>query len=180
MKKTIIALAGEMGCGKGAIAEYLIARHAAKKLRFSDVFRNILDRIHLEQSRENMAALSLALRNTFGSDILSDILAKDVENLDSPIIILDGVRRMSDLDRLRTMDGFRFVYIEADPMTRYHRVVARGENTPDSTMTYEGFLKESSLETETSIRALKDIADVVLENNGTLEELEAQCEKMLK
>lgn len=65
MQKTIIALAGEMGCGKGAIAEYLTTRHGAKKFRFSTIMRDVLDRLHMQTTRENVQNMSTVLRTAF-------------------------------------------------------------------------------------------------------------------
>ena len=78
MKKTILALAGEMGCGKGTLTRYLIAKYDAQVYRFSNPLRDILDRIHKDKSRDNMQKLSTALRNAFGDDALSEIILADV------------------------------------------------------------------------------------------------------
>lgn len=104
MQKTILALAGEMGSGKGAIAEYLIEKHGAKKFRFSSVFRDILDRLHIEESRENIQALSTTLRSAFGDDILSQTIVGDIGQSDAPLIIIDGVRREEDMRYLKHLE----------------------------------------------------------------------------
>ena len=91
----------------------------------------------------------------------------------------DGVRRDSDIKYLKNLFGFRLVYIDAELTIRYARVIARGENSSDTTKTLEEFLQESQAETETRIRGLKDIADVVIENNGTLEAFEEQCKNLI-
>ncbi len=180
MKKTILALAGEMGSGKGAIAEYLIQKHGAKKFRFSSVFRDILDRLHIEESRENIQSLSTALRSAFGDDILSQTLIGDIGQSTDPLIILDGVRREEDMKYLRHMEGFVFIFVDADFDTRYTRVVTRGENASDTTKTVAQFLKESEAEAEARIRSLRDIADKIIENNGTMEELQEKIEEILR
>lgn len=180
MQKMIIALAGEMGCGKGTVVKYLISHHSAITYKFSDSLRDILDRIHRDKSRDNIQKISTALRSAFGDDILSEIILGDIGASDAPLIIVDGVRRESDIKYLKNLPGFRLVYIDAELAIRYARVIVRGENTSDTTKTLEEFLQESKAEPETRIRGLKDIAQVVIENNGTLEAFEKQCEKLLK
>ncbi len=180
MQKMIIALAGEMGCGKGTITKYLISHYDALSYRFSTPLRDILERMHRDVSRDNLSQLSTSLRNIFGDDILSEIIFADIESLDSSLIIIDGVRRESDIKYLRNLSGFKLVYIDSELPIRYARITSRGENSNDTTKTLEEFLRESEAETETRIRGLKDIAQVVIENNGTLEAFEEQCENLLK
>lgn len=178
MQKTIIALAGEMGCGKGTVVKYLTSHHDAVTYRFSDSLRDILDRIHRDKTRDNIQKISTALRSAFGDDILSEVILGDIGATDASLIIVDGVRRDSDIKYLKNLPGFRLVYIDAKLTIRYARVIARGENSSDTTKTLEEFLQESQAETETRIRGLKDIADIIIENNGTLEAFEEQCRKL--
>jgi dephospho-CoA kinase len=180
MQKIILALAGEMGCGKGTLTKYLVAKYGAEVYRFSNPLRDILDRMHREKSRDHMQQLSTALRQVFGDDVLSEIILADVGQSESPFIIIDGVRRESDIKYLQNLVGFKLVYIDADLRTRYTRVTFRGENSSDTTKTIEEFIRETEAEAESRIRELKEISDVILENNGTIEELEQQFEKVLK
>lgn len=179
MQKMIIALAGEMGCGKGTVTKYLVSRHNALSYRFSTPLRDILDRMHRDINRDNLSQLSTALRIAFGDDALSETIFSDIGTSDAPLIIIDGVRRDSDIKYLKNLPGFRLVYIDAELPIRYARVIARGENNSDTTKTFDKFLQESQAETETRIRGLKDIADIVIENNGTLEAFEEQCENLI-
>lgn len=179
MQKIILALAGEMGSGKGAIAEYLIAKHGAVKFRFSSVFRDILDRLHIEESRENIQALSTALRSAFGDDILSQTIVGDIGRSEESLIILDGVRREEDMRYLRHLEGFVFIFVDAGMDVRYTRVVSRGENASDTTKTLAQFLKEGEAETETRIRGLREIADRVIVNDKSMEELYETIEQIL-
>lgn len=172
MQKIILALAGEMGCGKGTLTKYLIEKHNAEVYRFSNPLRDILDRMHREISRNTMQQLSTALRQTFGDDILSEIILSDVGKSTAPFIVIDGVRRESDIKYLRNLQGFKLIYIDADIFTRYTRVTFRGENSSDTTKTIEEFMRETEAEAESRIRELKNISQIILENNGTIEELE--------
>ncbi len=176
----ILALAGEMGCGKGTLTKYLVAQYGAEVYRFSNPLRDILDRMHREKSRDSMQQLSTALRQVFGEEILSEIVLADVGQSESSCIIIDGVRRESDIKYLRNLQGFKLIFIDADLQTRYTRITFRGENSSDTTKTIEEFIRESEAEAESRIRGLKEISDFILENNGTMKELEEQFEKVVK
>lgn len=168
-----------MGCGKGTLTKYLVKKYNAEIYRFSNPLRDILDRMHREKSRDTMQQLSTALRQVFGDEVLSEIILADVGQSESPFIVIDGVRRESDIKYLRNLQGFKLVYIDADISTRYTRVTFRGENASDTTKTIEEFIRETEAEAESRIRELKDISDIILENNGTIPELEEQFEKLL-
>lgn len=134
--------------------------------------------MHREKSRDTMQQLSTALRQVFGDDILSEIILADIGQSNSSFIIIDGVRRESDIKYLRNLEGFCLVYIDANLETRYTRITFRGENSSDTTKTIEEFMKETEAEPEVRIRDLKEISDAVIENNGTIEELEKAFEKL--
>ncbi len=178
--KIIIGSVGEMASGKGTVTSYLLEKYRATEYRFSDILRDILERVHLDVVRKNLASLSLGLRNHYGQDILAYALAQDIKNDDSQVIVVDGIRREADLKYLKEMEGFVLVYVEADLEKRYERLIGRNEKQDDKMKTFEEFKSDHELETETTIRELKDMADVVIDNNGSVEELQKQIDNLIK
>lgn len=178
--KIIIGSVGEIASGKGTVAKYLLTKYHATEYRFSNILKDILDRVYLDVVRENLAKLSFGLRKYYGQDILAHALAQDIENDNSQIISVDGIRRVADLKYLKEMKNFILVYVEADLETRYERLIGRNEKQDDQTKTFEEFKNDHQLETEVSIRELKDIADVIIDNNGTVEELYTQVDNLIK
>ena len=67
--KIILGLAGEMASGKGTVAKYAATKYGAKSWRFSTMLRDVLDRLLLEQSRDNLQNLSTVLRQNFGEEL---------------------------------------------------------------------------------------------------------------
>ncbi|MEA3323074.1 MAG: hypothetical protein U9Q12_02530 [Patescibacteria group bacterium] len=179
-KKIIIGSVGEIASGKGAISKYLLTQYHATEYRFSDILKDILIRVHLDVVRENLAKLSFGLRKYYGQDILAYALAQDIKDADTQIISVDGIRRVADLKYLKEMDNFVLVYVEADLEKRYERLIGRTEKQDDQNKTFEEFKKDHELETEVSIRELKDVADVIIDNNGTVEELHKQIDKLIE
>ncbi|MEK7062248.1 MAG: AAA family ATPase [Patescibacteria group bacterium] len=179
-KKLIIGLAGEMASGKGTITNYIVQNHNGKNFRFSTILRDILNRLYLEETRENLQKLSTILRDNFGQDVLSSAIAKEAKSSEDKILVMDGVRRLSDIKFLKDFPGFKLVYIEADIKKRFQRISVRGENSDDNTKTFEQFKKELEQESEIQIKGLKKDADYIIDNNGSLEELYAQIDKIIK
>ena len=179
MAKKIIVFVGLLSSGKGTAAKYLVEKHGAKAFRFSTIMRGVLDRLYLEQSRENMSNISTVLRQTFGEDLFAKVMAADVRKTEENIVVVDGARRLADIEHLKKIEGFRLISIEADPKIRYQRLIQRGENPDDKNKTWEQFLQDHELETEASIPALMKLADVVVDNNGSAEEFYKQLDKLV-
>jgi dephospho-CoA kinase len=180
MAKLILGITGEMVSGKGTIAKYIVNEDRGSTHRFSTILRDILDRVYLEQSRENMQTLSTILRKNFGEDMMAKSMYHDVQNDEHDLVIVDGVRRMADIIYLRELPHFKLVYVEADMEVRYNRLTKRGENTDDKKKTLEEFKVDHDDESEMQIRELKNYADYVVNNDGTFAELYKRVDEIIK
>lgn len=178
--KIILGLAGEMAAGKGTVAGYIEKKHSGSSHRFSTMLRDVAKRMHLEESRENLQKISTIFRESFFDDILSSVIAKDVEDDEHEIIAIDGVRRIADILYLKKLPGFRLVYIDADIENRFSRITNRRENVDDSGKSFEEFKKDHEREAELQIKGLKNEADFVIDNNGSFEELYRQIDKIIE
>ena len=179
MKKIILGFTGLIACGKGTAAKYYQEKYGAPTFRFSTSMRDLLDRLYLPQSRENMSAISRITREEFGQDLYAKVMAKDASQADHDIVVVEGIRRMDDVTELKKLNNFKLVAIEADMKIRYERLKIRGENSDDTTKTWEEFQKDHELETEISIPPVMAKADVVVNNDGTLEEFYKQLDELI-
>jgi dephospho-CoA kinase len=179
MAKLILGIAGEMGSGKGTVAKHVMLEHNGSVHKFSTILRDVLDRLYLEQSRDNMQALSTILRKTYGEDIMAKGMYHDAENDQRELVVVDGVRRMSDITFLKELPHFKLIYIEADMENRYERIVKRGENPDDAKKTFEEFQKAHENESEIQIRDLKNYANYVVNNDGVYADLYKQIDELI-
>lgn len=180
MAKLILGVAGEMGSGKGTITKHVIQEHRGSSHRFSTMLRDVLDRMHIEQTRENMATLSTIVRKNFGEDLLAKAICHETQKDEHDVVIIDGVRRMDDIVYLRKLPHFKLIYVDADIRVRYERVVRRGENANDTSKTFDEFKRDHELESELQIKDLKNYADYAVDNNGTFVDLYKQIEDIIK
>lgn len=180
MPKIILGFTGLPACGKGTIAQYFKEKYQAETFRFSTMLRDVLDRLYLEHSRENMSGISTVLREFFGQDLMAKVMAKDVENSQAELIIVDGIRRMDDVKYLRALPNFKLVAIVADMKIRYERLKKRGENPDDKNKTWAEFLADHQLETELTILDTMKAADLVINNDGSLEDLYKQLDELVQ
>ena len=177
MKQLVIGLAGESGSGKDTVADHLKHRYDATLLRFSDPRKKTLSMLVERPSREDQAWLAVALKNRFGKDVLFRMLTRQMSG--SPIVSLNGLRYMEDLDFLRSFDKTLLLYITSEPKLRWERSTKRGEKSDDN-ISFEQFLyMEEHLETEKAIPSIAKQADFVITNDSTLEHLFEQTEKIM-
>jgi len=179
MDKIILGLAGEIASGKGTAAKYIQEKYNGSTHRFSTMLRDVAGRMNLEESRENIQKLSTAFRQYFGDDILSKTIYHDVSGDAGNVVVIDGVRRQPDIKYMSTLPEFRLIYIETSAENRYKRIIEREENVDDKNKTFEQFKKDQSWETEKDIVDLKDKADFVINNDGSVEDLRGQIDKII-
>ena len=178
-KKIIIGLVGQIACGKEAVKKYIDKKYNAQDCRFSTPLRDVVKRLDIPENRENLQKMSTTLRATFGEDLLAKVIAFDASKLDSEIVVIDGARRMADVKYLKELSNFYLIKIEVDAKIRFERMKARNENVGDKEKTFEQFMADENYETEKSIPELMNFAKISLDNNGTLEELYSQIDKII-
>ncbi|HLD31486.1 MAG TPA: AAA family ATPase [Patescibacteria group bacterium] len=177
--KIIIGLIGEMGAGKSTLTQYLKEKYQADTYRFSTALRNILQRLYLEETRGHLQQLSQILRDTFGQDILSRVVAEDAKNAEKKFIIIEGIRRPADIVCLKDNPGFHLVSLTAEPRIRYERLTKRTENPDDQNKTWEQFQAEAEAEAELQIKAVADLAEASLDNSQTPADLYRQIDLLI-
>lgn len=177
--KIILGFVGQLASGKGTVAKYFETKYHASTFRFSTMLRDLLDRIYLEHNRDNLIKMSEAIRHTFGEDILAKTMSLDAETSDNNLIIVDGIRRMADIEYLFKLPNFVLVEIFADPHTRHERMTKRGENQDDNTKTFEQFMEDHKRSTEVTIPEVASHATERMDNNGTLEKLYKQLDNLI-
>jgi dephospho-CoA kinase len=180
MPKVVFGFTGLIASGKGTVAHYMEDTHHASTYRFSTMLRDILDRIYVPQSRDTMIKLSESLRGLFGEDVMAKTMAHDVEKDETQIILVDGIRRLADIEHLKNLPHFVLVEIFADSELRYQRLTQRGENADDASKTYEQFLEDHLRSTEMTIPDVIALARERINNNGTQEDLHRQLDELVK
>jgi len=178
--KIIIGVAGFIASGKGTVGEYICKKYKGEVFSSGGILRDMVDRLHIEPTRDNLQKMSLALRDTYGPDILSQTLAKEVLSSKKTIIAIEGLRRPSDVDALRTMPNFHLFAVDAPIRTRWQRMRLRRQKSDDAKKTFKEFLHDSAAEAERQIGDIMKQAELILDNSGSFEKLFKQIDKAIK
>jgi dephospho-CoA kinase len=178
--KIIIGLVGQIASGKGTVAEYLEKNYNATTYRFSTILRDVLKRLHVDISRENLQDLSTILRQRFGEDLLAKVMAGDVKKTDNNIVVIDGIRRMADIKYLKELKNFKLLSVVADPKIRYTRLIERSENSGDNQKTFKDFLADQIKEADAEIPEVMKNADIKINNDTDFKNLYQQINKLIE
>jgi dephospho-CoA kinase len=179
MSKIIIGLVGPLASGKEVVKKYIEENYQAKSYKFSNSLRDILNRIYIPITRENLQNLSLNLRNLFGQDLLAKIITQDAQNDKHDIVIIDGARRLSDISHLQKLDNFKLISIDADLEIRYKRMCERNENEGDNKKTFTEFLEDNNREAEKEIPQVMAAAHFHIDNNQDFNNLYKQINEIM-
>jgi len=178
--KVILGFVGDMAAGKGALCKYLQEKYGTNSYRFSTMLRDVLNRLYVPQNRENLQRLSTILRENFGQDVMSRVIAEDVTHDPNYIVAVEGIRRPTDITYLQENKGFHLIYLTADPKIRWQRLVKRNENPGDADKTFDEFLRDEQAEADRLIKELGQTAEFTIVNDGTFGEFYGQMENILQ
>jgi dephospho-CoA kinase len=180
-KKIIIGIAGNIGAGKGTITEYLVEKYNAKKMRYSKILADILERLYLDYDRNNLNIIAEGLRNMFGKDILSKVLEKDIKEIEAEIVVFDGIRKKKELDYFKNkINNFFFIFVDAPFEVVAKRIISRQEKIDDQEQTAEKLRASQQQDSDKDVPNLKQYANFVIDNSGELKAAYEQVDKMMK
>jgi dCMP deaminase len=176
-----IGLTGKNGSGKGEAARFLVdAGYEYHSL--SDVLRDELAARGQEVTRDRLVVIGNELRATYGAGVLAErVLAKLAPEAHA---VVDSIRNPFEVEALRRRKDFHLLSIEAEPKIRFDRLCAR--NREGDPTTYEAFLELEAREAQTpnpstqQMNRTAAMADAVVYNNGTVEELHEQMRQVVQ
>ena len=173
----LIGLTGTNGSGKGEAAVYL-KKKGYVYFSLSDVIRDALRKDGIEDTRDNLIKKGNELRNKHGPDILARLAMEKVEGK----AVVDSIRNPSEVEYLKKEKEFILLAIDAPVELRYERVKRRGRQ--ESASTLEEFIKKEEEEMTGSekgqqLHRCMKMADFVIMNDGTLEDLYLKLEEIV-
>ena len=177
----LIGIAGTLGAGKGTVVEYLKTRgfvhYSVREFLWQEV-----DRRGLERVRDNLSVVANDLRSKYGPGYIIEEIYKQAVAQDGNIII-ESLHTPGEATFLRDRGAY-ILGVDADIETRYKRIKLRGTETDH--LSFAKFKEDNEREiastdpSKHNILKVIGMADYVLTNNGTLEELHVQIDEFLQ
>ena len=176
--KLVIGLAGRIGAGKGTVAEYLKKRYGAQQFVYSDILGDILKRLHTPVTRENLQMLGKGLRDTLGKDVLVEAMKGDLEQGKGEMRLVDGIRYVNEVEMIRTFPNSALIFIDAPLEARYERAKKRAEKG-EARLSLDEFKELEKAATEAEIEKVREMADFVVDNSGSVESLHKRIDELM-
>lgn len=178
----IIGVGGLNGAGKSAVVEFLRERSFVA-LSLSDVLREGLRQAGVTETREAMIEAGRRLREFGGPDALARKLIPRLVRTRNYVI--DSIRHPAEVHAFRELGGrFRLVWVEAAEDVRFDRIRLRargGDPRSDEELRrLEAVELASDDPRGQQLLAVRELADEVVINDGTLEDLFARVKEVVQ
>lgn len=144
----------------------------------SDEVREEATRGGLDHTRENLIATGTSLRAKYGDGVLAQRILPKLGTRS----VVDSIRNPGEIRVLRSLPGFRLLGINAPISLRFERS-SRRARTGDG-VTLEEFARKEALEKSShgpgqQLDTCFSMADLVVENDGSLDELHRRVTEVL-
>lgn len=174
----VIVVVGLARSGKDAFADRLVEAHGFKKYVFSDVLRNQLESEGRAVSKQAMAELGRVLRERHGKAVVAERLIDGVTFSSNSVLV--GPRNIEEVDYVRAhlegkVKNVMVVKVEASKDLRYGR-----RSGLDAQQIDLFFKRDEEDIKEKGMDKVLEAADVVVMNEGTLEEFEGKVDEFMR
>ncbi len=176
----IIGLTGRNASGKTEVSEYLKGR-GFEYHSLSDEIREEIRKRGLQITRSVLIVVGNELRSAFGAGVLAERVLHRLGH--DRNYVVDSIRNPSEVEVLRRRQDFTLVAVQADERTRFERSRSRGREGAAATL--QQFVAEEARELNSGdpaaqqLVATQNLADIVVNNDGSIQDLHKQLDEMV-
>lgn len=174
----LIGLTGRNASGKSTIVDWF-SKKGLKTVSCSDSIRTWLSEQNIEPTRDALIEGGRELRRQGGAGILAEMLLKILDGEDA---VIDSIRTPGEVEALREREDFLLVEVRANPDTRWERSQSRAR--AGDPIDKETFIRQEKAESVAkdaagqALNATAELADLVILNDGTEQELLSDLEDL--
>ena len=178
----IIGITGTNGAGKGTVVDYLVKQKGFTHYSARNFIVEEVERRGMPVNRDSTNIVGNDLRATNGPGYIIEQLFAQAKGAGGSGVI-ESLRAVGEAEFLKAQGALLWA-VDADRGARYERSIKRGSGTDH--VTFEQFCEQEDRELSQTERHKMNIfgvmkmADAVLTNNSTPEELYAQVEETLR
>ena len=171
----VVGITGPWGAGKDTSANYLAETMDIPHVSGSEIVKEMLRATGLAVTKETVRAFSIFLRSQYGPSIVID---KAIARSKQQGVIVSGFRSPAEARVIKSHGGI-IIYIEAGSTVRYRRNKQRsrvGDPTVMQQFTKLDKMESGGAEDDESLEAIKTMADFIIVNESTIEELNSKLD----
>ncbi len=178
--KKIIGFVGNQGSGKSEAIKFITQMvEKIEVIKVSDILKKTLNIWGLPINASNMQKISDIMKNNFSEKILENSVSRKINESKCEIIIIDGIRGQNILKLIKENSNSFVIFIKSNKDTRFERILKRNEKNKESEITKDQFDELENHRTEKNVPLFEKTAEYIVNNNGTLEDLRSNIEKIL-
>ncbi len=179
-KLKFVGITGPPGAGKTTSVR-ILEKYGCKSITMGDVVREEARKLGIPLDAESLTKFAGKMREKYGKAIWAAKTLEKVREMarkgevGNGIIVIDGIRNPEEVELFRDYllkKGSRFLLIKIDapPEVRYQRMIERGRE--DEIKSFEEFLEREREEMSWGLGKVMEMADISVQNTGTIEDLE--------
>ncbi|MFW9876851.1 MAG: AAA family ATPase [Candidatus Thorarchaeota archaeon] len=169
----VLTIAGLPGSGKTTAIDSI--KDLGIIVTMGDVIRNEVKKRNLEPTGDNIGNIARELREREGSAIIAKKCVEFIMNMKADVVIVDGVRSLSEVNVFRKFWKFPIIAIIVDEKKRFKRLFERGRT--DDPKSLEDLRKRDRREIQFGLKYVIKNADYTILNNNTIEDLKKKIRK---
>ena len=177
----IIGITGTIGAGKGAVVAHLVRHHGFVHVSARSVWTRELQARNMPVNRDTMTALANQLRAEHGADYFVRRALTGVDKRQD--VVIESIRTVGEALLLKQHHAV-LLAVDADVQVRYTRI--HGRKSALDQVSYREFVSQEAREMHNddphkqNLAQVMSMADYTIVNNGTLSELHAAIEEVLR
>lgn len=178
INRYVIGIVGGPGTGKDTIAKLLpeVLNESVEILSFSRlIIAEYCTPLGIEPTHTNLQFIGNAIRPAWIHERIYQIIEKST----AKYFVIPSIRREEDFLFVRSFPKHLLIAIEADPKTAYARMKLRNEKPGEDRLTWEEYQVLCDALIDQEVPKLRKQADVTIDNNGTVEDLQQKLKDVL-
>lgn len=176
----IIAFTGMPASGKSEAVQ-LVKDKGIPVVRMGDLVWEETKRQGKPLDDKNVGEVADNMREKYGMDVWAKRTVEKIQSLEkSPLIVIDGVRTMEEIDFFKQELGIDFLVIAIDAANEVRRKRALARGRTDDSKDLKDLEERDKREIRWGLQKVIADADIVIQNNGSLKAFQKQVLTVLQ
>ncbi len=177
----ILGITGTNGGGKGTVVDYLTTKGFTHYSVSGEIAKEV-ERRGLHPDRPTLGAVGNDLRAEHGAGYFIELFKARAAVSGAQDLVIESVRSLGEVVALHAAGGV-LLAVDADRRIRYDRIVGRGSHKDK--VDFETWRAQEEKEWhnqaahDMDVPGVMALADFMIDNNGTLEELHGKVDRVL-